>query len=112
LTAAYAQAAGESLRTCTQSFPARLAAAHPGPEISVTAAQEGVRYMLSGFTPGTEVTVSIKGVTMTCTFSVTADRYGLYAAVFRATAPPGEYRVTATGRGGTTSALLTTVRLG
>ena len=62
MTAADAQAAGESLRTCTQSFPARLAAAHPGPEISVTAAQEGVRYMLSGFTPDTEVAVIIKGV--------------------------------------------------
>ena len=110
--AAYARAAGESLATFTRSFPSRLAAAHPGPGISVVPAEDGVRYLLNGFAPGTEVAVSIKGVNYDLHFAIVTDRYGLYEAVFGATAPPGEYRLTATGPGGTASALLTAVRPG
>ncbi len=106
--AAYARAAGESLATFTRSFPSRLAAAHPGPGISVVPAEGGVRYLLNGFAPGTEVAVSIKGVNYDLHFAIVTDRYGLYEAVFGATAPPGEYRLTATGPGGTASALLST----
>ena len=67
-----------------------------------------MRWTLSGFTPQSAVTVTIKGVGYDLKYEVTTDKYGMYQAVFGATAPRGEYTIRASRSGATASAQIRT----
>ncbi len=106
--AAYADAAGESIGDFERAFPARLAAERGAPRIVARAAEGGARWTLVGLAPQSSVTVTIEGVGYRLEYQVTTDRYGIYDAMFGATAPPGEYSIRASGRGGTAVGVLHT----
>jgi EAL domain-containing protein (putative c-di-GMP-specific phosphodiesterase class I) len=106
--AAYAAEAGEALVEFERAFPARLAEAHLAPRILQSTHSDGVRWTIAGFTPSTAVKITIEGVGYRVQYDVTADRYGMYAAVFGSTAPHGEYTVRATGSTGQAVAVLRT----
>lgn len=106
---AYAEAAGETLEDFVSAFPARLATDRGAPRVAQRADAGYVRFTLLGFVPASTVAVSIDGGGYHLTFDVTADRYGMYEGTFGPTAPPGDYVLTATGRGGSASGTLRNV---
>ena len=101
---AYANVGGEALADFERAFPARLSSQYGQARIVVRPSAEGVRWSASGFAPGAAVTVAIEGAAYRVEYTATADRYGMYEAVFGGTAPSGEYAIRATGRGGRATA--------
>lgn len=101
---AFAFETGQSVADFQRAFPARLAAEQATARIAQTALADGVRWTLAGFTPQSAVTIRIEGVGYKLEYEVTTDKYGMYQAVFGATAPRGEYTLHAS-RSGTTASV-------
>ncbi len=100
-SAAYAVVSGESLADFERAFSARLATDLGGPRVTAQVVDDGVRWAVAGFAPGRRVEISIRGKGYAVDYSATTDRYGMYAAAFGTTAPPGDYAVTVKGLDGT-----------
>jgi len=96
---AFAFETGQSVAEFERAFPARLAADQGTARIAQTPVADGVRWTLAGFTPKSAVTISIEGVGYKLEYEVTTDKYGMYQAVFGATAPRGEYTLHASRPG-------------
>lgn len=96
---AFASETGQSVAEFERAFPARLAAEQGSARIAQTAVADGVRWTLAGFTPESAVTIRIRGTGYDLEYEVTTDKYGMYQAVFGATAPRGEYTIRATRPG-------------
>jgi len=96
---AFASETGQSVAEFERAFPARLAADQRSARIAQTPVADGVRWTLAGFTPLSAVTVRIEGVAYDLAYEVTTDKYGMYQAVFGATAPRGEYTIRASRPG-------------
>jgi EAL domain-containing protein (putative c-di-GMP-specific phosphodiesterase class I) len=96
---AFAFETGQSVADFERAFPARLAADQGTARIAQTALADGVRWTLAGFTPQSAVTIRIDGVGYKLEYVVTTDKYGMYQAVFGATAPRGEYTLHASRPG-------------
>jgi EAL domain-containing protein (putative c-di-GMP-specific phosphodiesterase class I) len=104
---AYADEAGESLREFVTVFEG-LASSDSDPQITVSPAEDGVLWTLSGFTAETVIAVQIDGRSYRLGYPATTDRYGVYQAVFGSTAPPGDYVVRVSGGGRTATETLRT----
>lgn len=100
---AFAAETGQSVAEFERAFPARLAAEQGSARIAQTAVADGVRWTLAGFTPQSAVTIRIQGTGYDLEYEVTTDKYGMYQAVFGATAPKGEYTLRASRSGVTAS---------
>jgi len=100
---AFASETGQSVAEFERAFPARLAADQKA-RIAQTPVADGVRWTLAGFTPQSAVTISIDGAGYHLEYEITTDTYGMYQAVFGATAPPGEYTIRAS-RGGSDASM-------
>ena len=100
---AFAAETGQSVSEFERSFPARLAAEQGSARIAQTAVADGVRWTLAGFTPESAVTIRIQGTGYDLEYEVTTDKYGMYQAVFGATAPKGQYTLRASRSGVTAS---------
>lgn len=105
---AFAFETGQSIADFERAFPARLAAEQATARIAQTALADGVRWTLAGFTPQSAVTIRIEGVGYKLEYEVTTDKYGMYQAVFGATAPRGEYTIRASRPGSDASTRIRT----
>ena len=105
---AFAFETGQSVADFQRAFPARLAAEQATARIAHTPLADGVQWTLAGFAPESAVTIRIEGVGYKLEYEVTTDKFGMYQAVFGATAPRGEYTLRASRSGTTTSVQIRT----
>ncbi len=106
---AFGEATGGSVADFAAAFPARFAAANGAPRITQVPSADGVRWSVAGATSRSPLHVAIDGADYHLEFDVTADRDGVYTAVFGTTAKPGAYVVTVSAKGGSAHATLTVV---
>lgn len=105
---AFAFETGQSVAEFEGAFPARLAVDHGTARIVQTPIADGVRWGLAGFAPESVVNIEIHGVGYELAYEVRTDRYGMYQAVFGATAPKGEYVLRASAVGAAASTQIRT----
>ena len=96
--AAYLSEAGETVADFIHAFPSRLAEESEA-RIVQTARADGVLWTLAGFTPNSEVAVTIDGVGYHLEYEIRTDKYGMHQGSFGGTLPKGEYTIQASRSG-------------
>jgi EAL domain-containing protein (putative c-di-GMP-specific phosphodiesterase class I) len=103
---AFGEATGGSVADFAAAFPARFASANGAPRIAQIPSAEGVQWSVGGAAALSPLRVAIDGADYHVEFDARADRDGVYTAVFGSTVRRGQYTVTVSVRGVSTSATL------